>query len=271
MSLCRKVLAQIVTLLQIQDLVSREVLLDLSNLRHRASSAPGGLLPSAPPQLGLDFVLPYAIVFPPALSPCTPDVLVCGPLPKHMGSKVAAMSCSHGEQGRVAWRALCCINRWVCCPITQPDIKLVIWFEENLLVPPRHGACTLGQKKCCQIYLLDAVPVDTGGWKRGCAVTGINQLRLDQAGFSELHCLLFTTFGQGRQASCAWASGSRQRSTLSSPKTRVLEQSYGIHDFRCPEILAVMCTDGIAAGILGGIWDVIAVPQGVSMKLQRQL
>lgn len=44
-----------------------------------------------------------------------------------------------------------------------PDIKLAIRFEENLLVPPRHGACTLGQKKCSQIDLLDAMPVDAGG------------------------------------------------------------------------------------------------------------
>ena len=200
-----------------------------------------------------------------------PDVLVYGPVPKGMGSKVVAMSCSYGEQSRGGWRAPCCIDWWVCSPITQPDIKLAIWFEENLLVPPRHGACTPGQKKRCQIYLLDAVPVNTGSWGRGCAVTGINQLPLDQAGFSELHCLLFTTFGQGRQASSAWASGSRQRSTLSSPKTRILEQSYRIHSFTCPEILAVMCTDGTAAGILGGMRDVIAVPEGISMKLQRQL
>lgn len=199
-----------------------------------------------------------------------PDVRVCGPVPKVMGSKVVAMPCSHGEQDRGGWRAPCCINRWVCCPITQPDIKLVIWFEENLLVPPRHGACTLGQKKCCQIYLLNAVPVDTGGWGRGCSVTGINQLPLDQAGFSELHCLLFTTFGQGRQDSCAWASGSRQRSTLSLPKTHVLEQSCRIHDLRCPEFLVVMCTDSAAAGTLCGMWNVIAIPEGVSKKLQRK-
>ena len=88
------------------------------------------------------------------------------------------------------------------------------------------------------------MPVDTGDQGRGCAVTGIHQLPLDQAWFSELHCLLLTTFSQGRQASCAWASGSRQRSTLSSPKTHVLEQIYRSCDFGCPQIsLAVTCRD----------------------------
>lgn len=145
MSLYRIVLTQIVTLFQIQDPVSRKMLSDLSNLRRWASSSPGGLLPCAPPQLGLGFILPYVVAFPPALWPCMPDVLVCSPVPKGMWTKVVVMS--HGEQGRGGWRGSCCIDQWVSCPIT-PDTKLVIWFEESLLVPPRHGACTPGQKKC---------------------------------------------------------------------------------------------------------------------------
>lgn len=82
-------------------------------------------------------------------------------------------------------------------------------------------------------------------------------------------CSVFITFFQERQASCGWAPGSRQRTTLRLPKTRVLEQNYRIHDFSCPEILTVKCTDGTAAGILGGMGVVIA--EGVSSKLQRQL
>lgn len=173
----------------------------------------------------------------------------------------------HGEQGRGGWRAPCCIDWWVCCPITQPYIKLVIWFEESLRVPPRNEDNKLGEKKCCQINLLDATPVDTSGWGRGCAVIGINEMPLDQAGFSELHCLLFTTFDQGRQANCAWASGSRQRSTLSSPKTRVFKQDPWFQISRNQPCCNVYRQQSSSYSV----WDVMAVTEGASVKLQRQL
>lgn len=55
-------------------------------------------------------------------------------------------------------------------PSRDIHVELAIRFEGNL-VPPRHGACILGQKKCCQMDLLDPMQVDTGGRGRHCVLT----------------------------------------------------------------------------------------------------